>query len=119
MSRRSGFTLIEVILAMVVSVVALTVIAQGMAAANRGTASAERRSAAAMLAARRIAEIESGELSLTFGGETMLCREDERYAWSVETVPHATELRQVTVRIYWAADGRQLAAVARLFKERL
>ena len=115
--RRSGFTLIEVLLAMVISVVAFTIIAQAMAAAHRGVVVSERRSVAALLAGRRIAEMEGGDLSLTESVQAAACPEDERYSWSMDA-QGSGELREVTLRVTWTETGQELVRVMRLIRKR-
>lgn len=115
--KRSGFTLIEVLLAMVISVVGLTIIAQAMAAANRGVVVSERRSVAAFLAARRIAEMENGDLSLTESVQAAACPEDARYSWSMDA-QGSGELREVTLRVTWTETEQELVRVMRLIRKR-
>lgn len=114
---RKGFTLIEVLLAMVLSVVVLTIIAQAMAAANRGVVVSERRSVATLLAGRRLAEMENGDLSLTQSVQSSACPEDASYSWSMDA-QGSGELREVTLRVTWSETGMELVRVMRLIRKR-
>jgi prepilin-type N-terminal cleavage/methylation domain-containing protein len=117
MTVRRGFTLIEVLLAMVIAVVLLTVLAQAMASASREESQAERRATAVLLAERRLSELESRERSMTQSVQQAACEEDQNFLWEMEA-GGAGDLREVTVRIRWAADGRELVKVVRLLRER-
>jgi prepilin-type N-terminal cleavage/methylation domain-containing protein len=115
--RRDGFTLVEVLLAMVVSVVLLTVIAQGMASAHRGVARAERLQQATLLASRWLAELEGGTWPTVSSSEIAAFEEDPRFSWSAE-IFGAGELREVTLRVLWTEDQRELVRVVRLMRLR-
>lgn len=114
---QGAFTLVEVLLAMLIAVVLLTTIAHGMRGAHRGTQIAERTATATMLAARKIAELEDGELTLGESLQSGTCEVDDRYTWELTSEKNG-ELDQVTVRVLWAATGQELFRVMRLFQER-
>lgn len=116
-TRRSGFTLVEVLLAMVIAVVLLTVIGSAMGTAHRTVTGAERRAGAVRVAERRLAELESGELTLTQSAQQAVCEEDPLYAWSLEAAGTG-DLRDITIRVTWTETGRELFSVVRLFRDR-
>lgn len=102
---------------MVIAVVLLTVIGSAMGTAHRTVTGAERRAGAVRAAERRLAELESGEISLTQSSQQAVCEEDPLYSWSLEAAG-AGDLREITVRITWTETGRELFAVDRLFRDR-
>ena len=114
---KRGFTLVEVLLAMVIAVISLTVIAQGMTSAGRGVTAADREATAVLLAAQKIAELESGELPMSEAYEPF--EEDGNYTYEI-SLPRGgrSDLVQVTVRILWTDTEQQLVKVARLFRVR-
>jgi prepilin-type N-terminal cleavage/methylation domain-containing protein len=60
-----GFTLIEVLVALVVAVAAMTLLAQGFTTGARASVNSQYATRAALLAQRVITDFETGQLSLT------------------------------------------------------
>jgi prepilin-type N-terminal cleavage/methylation domain-containing protein len=59
----AGFTLIEVLVALVVVTAGLTIIAQGFLTGGRASVASQNESVAAMLAESKMAEVEAGIVS--------------------------------------------------------
>lgn len=103
--RRSGgvggFTLIEVLVALVVAVAAMSLLAQGFTTGARASTTAQYATRAAILAQRVITDFETGALSLTSSQNgTFEGDEDFSYETKAET-GDVTGITKLTVTIRW------------------
>lgn len=120
MTRRSaeGFTLIEVIVAMVVAVAAFSVMAQGFALGGRASVVAQQTTRAAVLAQRILADIEIGQVPPDRSSSGLFDDEPD-FRWDVASEPDETGLVRLTVAVRWSDHGQERTyALARLWRER-
>lgn len=130
MKRSEGFTLIEVLVAMVVTVAAVAILAQGFSTGARASLVSEKTMRAALLAQRVITDFELGVLDLSSNqGGSFDDEPDFSYeARSDVPVPsgttsdginYTTGLTQLTVDIKWDDRGRERTySVTRLMRAR-
>jgi general secretion pathway protein I len=119
MSRR-GFTLIEVLVALVVVTAGLTIIAQGFLSGGRASVISQNRSIAAMLAESKMAEVEAGIISTTTTASGTFEPERPDFSWTVETESTTTTgLSKITLTITWKERDQDVTFVlARLLRSR-
>lgn len=110
MSRRSGFTLMEVLVSLVIVVSAITVIAQGFSSGAQAAASARNESTAARLAGQKIAELETGEISLTQGTSGTF-DDYAGFRYEIASEADSTGIYKVTVSVYYETGGGEERAV--------
>lgn len=117
---RSGFTLIEVLVALVIVTASLTIIAQGFLAGGRASVASQNRSLAAMLAESKMAEIEAGIISTQTSASGTFEPERPDFTWTME--PESTSvtgLSKITLTVLWKErDEETTFALTRLMKER-
>jgi general secretion pathway protein I len=115
-----GFTLIEVLVALVVVTAGLTVIAQGFLTGGRASVASQHRSIAAMLAESKMAEVEAGIVSTTTSASGTFEPERPDFTWTLE--PESTTvtgLNKITLTVLWKERGEETAfALTRLMMER-
>ena len=100
MKREAGFTLIEVLVALVVAVAALGLIAQGLTTGARASTISQYSTRAAMLAQRIMTGLETAELALDSSqGKTF--DDEPDFAYETASEPDETGLSFVTVTIKW------------------
>lgn len=119
MSRRAGgFTLIEVIVAMVVAVAAFSVLAQGFTTGGQASVASQHATKAATLATRVLTELETGELAADASASGRF-QEEPDFSWSVSSDVDEPGLRLLTVTVTWTerAETRTYELV-RLLRER-
>jgi type II secretion system protein I len=116
----SGFTLIEVLVALVVVTAGLTIIAQGFLSGGRTSVVAQNRSVAAMLAESKMAEIEEGIVSMSSSSSGTFEPERPDFTWTVEPESTVTTgLSKVTLTVLWKEREQEITFVlTRLMKER-
>jgi prepilin-type N-terminal cleavage/methylation domain-containing protein len=98
---RQGFTLIEVLVALVVAVAAMTLLSQGFSTGARASTTAQFATRAAILGQRVITDLETGAVSPD--GNQSGSFEDEpdfTYETTSET-GEVTGLNKLTVRVKW------------------
>lgn len=120
MSRRRnrGFTLIEVLVAMVVAVAAFSVMAQGFALGGQASVTAQQTTRAAVLAQRILADLETGALASDRSANGDFDDEPD-FRWEVESRADDPGLVQLTVTVRWSEHGRERTyALVRLWRER-
>jgi len=119
-SRVEGFTLTEVLVALVVVTASLTVIAQGFLSGGKASLSSQNESRASWLADSKMAELEAGIISTQAGSSGTFEPEHPDYKWSVE--PEATTttgLSKITVTVTWKErEQERTFALTRLMAER-
>jgi prepilin-type N-terminal cleavage/methylation domain-containing protein len=101
MKTRNGFTLIEVLVAMVVAVAAMTLLAQGFTTGARASTTAQYATRAAILAQRVITDAETGFLSIT---SSQSGKFDDDPDFTYETTSETgdvTGITKLTVTILW------------------
>ena len=106
--RRSAFTLVEVLVALVLVAIILPVAMRGVSLATAAAGESKRKLEAASLAERKLAElVATGEWQgANLSGDCGPERPD--YRWTAQTDEWVDpSLRQLTVRIEWTARGRQ------------
>jgi prepilin-type N-terminal cleavage/methylation domain-containing protein len=99
--HRQGFTLIEVLVALVVAVAAMTLLAQGFSTGARASTTAQYATRAAILGQRVITDLETGAVSPD--GNQSGAFEDEpdfSYQTASET-GEVTGLNKITVTVKW------------------
>ena len=101
MRRQQGFTLIEVLVALVVAVAAMTLLSQGFSTGARASTTAQYATRAAILGQRVITDLEIGAVSAD--GNQSGGFEDEpdfTYQTTSET-GEVTGLNKITVTVKW------------------
>jgi type II secretory pathway pseudopilin PulG len=125
MSRsRSGLTLIEVLVAMVVAVAAMGILAQGFTTGARASMTAQNATRAAFLAQQVVAELETGELQLAQSNSGPF-EEDPDFSFETTTEAYSdalgtvTGLNSVRVTVRWKERGQEREYVlSRLMRDR-
>ena len=119
---RRGFTLVEVLVALVIMGAALAMLSQGFAAGGLASYGAQNQTLAAIEAASKIAELEAGLLPLDIGQSgTLEAQPDGSWTWEIATEPLTAPagLYHVTVTIRWVESGGERAySLVRLMRER-
>lgn len=121
MNRRDGgFTLIEVLVALVVTIAALSIIAQGLSTGARASVLSQKNTRAAMLAQQVLSGLETGEIPLGSGAaETFEEEPDFAYETLSTPDPDNPGLNYVTVTIKWSEREQDRTYVlTRLMKDR-
>lgn len=100
--RTRGFTLVEVLVALVVTVSALAILSQGLLTGGRASVISQNGTRAAILAQRVMAGLETGEIPISSGGSQTFDDEPD-FAYEVLSAPDPDEsvLYDVTVTIRW------------------
>lgn len=113
-----GFTLVEALVALVVTVAALTVLAQGIFSAGRASSAARNVTRAALVAGRVVAEFEAGERAADRSAEGRFEDEPE-FAWEARPETYEPGLVLLTIVVRWEERGQERTlAVTRLLRER-
>jgi prepilin-type N-terminal cleavage/methylation domain-containing protein len=118
--RRGGFTLVEVLVALVISATAIILIAQGFSVGAGASSNARQATRAAMLAEMKMSEFESGEQSLTSStpGDFRDLGHPE-YKWEATIDPDSFGTSRVTVTVTWQGrGGEQSFSLVRILTER-
>lgn len=118
MKHQAGFTLIEVLVALVVTVAALTVIAQGFSTGARASTVSQNATRATLLAQQVLTDLETGALSLSSSNaKSFDDAPDFRYETRSES--YDTGLTLLTVTIVWQERNQERTYVlTRLMRER-
>jgi prepilin-type N-terminal cleavage/methylation domain-containing protein len=125
MTRR-GFTLIEVLVALVVAVAAMALLSQGFTTGARASTTAQYATRAALLAQRVVTDFETGVLSLTsnqngtFDDEPDFSYETSSDPVNITGLPQSlTGITQLTIRIKWQERNQDRTyELVRLMKDR-
>ncbi len=98
---RRGFTLIEVIVALVVISTAIAIIAQGFATGGGASVTAQNRTRAAFYAQQKMADLEAAVIALNVSANGTF-EDDDQWTWEVKSdTTTTTGLYQMTVTIIW------------------
>lgn len=113
-----GFTLVEVLVALVVTVAALTVLAQGFATGARASTGSQNATRAALLAQQVITDLETGELTLN-QSHSGTFEEAPDFAYETRSETGDPGLTMITVTVAWEQRGeKRTYALTRLMRER-
>ena len=101
MRRQQGFTLIEVLVALVVAVAAMTLLAQGFSTGARASTTAQYATRAAILGQRVITDFETGSLSVD-SSQSGSFEDDADFSYDTKSEStDLTGLNKVTVTVKW------------------
>ncbi|HKS17244.1 MAG TPA: type II secretion system minor pseudopilin GspI [Planctomycetota bacterium] len=117
---RSGFTLIEVLVALVVVTAALTIVAQGFLTGGRASVASQNETLATMLAESKMAEVEAGIISTQSSATGTFEPERPDFSWKtdVETTT-VTGLTKLTLTVTWKErEEERTFVLTRLLVER-
>ena len=116
---RRGFTLVEVLVALVVAVAALSLLAQGFMTGARASTGSQYVTRAALLAQRVLTDFETGQLSLT-SNQNGKFEDEADFSWeSRSETGSITGLTQLTVTIKWQERNQDRTfELVRLMKDR-
>lgn len=119
MRRSAGFTLIEVLVALVVTVAAISILAQGFTTGARASAVSQNETRAALLAQQVLTDFETGELSLNQSQAPPL-EDDVEFTCETSSEPYEiTGVTLLTIRIKWEERGQErVYELVRLMRER-
>lgn len=101
MKSRAGFTLVEVLVALVVAVAAMTLLSQGFSTGARASTTAQYATRAAILGQRVITDFETGALSVDSNQSGSF---DDEPDFSYESRSESTDLtglNKLTVTVKW------------------
>ena len=105
--NNNGFTLIEVLLALVITVMAVTIVAQGFTQGARAGVVAQKITKAALIAEQLMTDVELGELAYNRSDEGEWS-DDPLYRWELETdQSEIVDVYQVTIKVLWDDRNRE------------
>lgn len=118
--RRRGFTLIEVLVALVVTVSALAILSQGLLTGGRASVISQNASRAAMVAERVMTGLQTGEIVAgSGGGQTFEDEPDFSYETLFDLDPDESTLQDVTVTIRWKErEEERTFVLVRILRDR-
>lgn len=118
--RPAGFTLIEVLVALVVVTTALTVVAQGFLTGGRASVASQHETVAVFLAESKMAEIDLGIVSTQSSTSGTFEPEQPDFAWKTEVeTTTVTGLTKLTLTVTWKErEEERTFALTRLIMER-
>ncbi|HVE39291.1 MAG TPA: prepilin-type N-terminal cleavage/methylation domain-containing protein [Planctomycetota bacterium] len=117
--KRAGFTLIEVLVALVVAVAAMALLSQGFTTGARASTTAQFATRAAMLAQRVLTDFETGQLALTSNQSGGFEDEPDFTYETTAATGSITGLTQLTIRIKWQERNQDRSyELVRLMKDR-
>jgi prepilin-type N-terminal cleavage/methylation domain-containing protein len=115
---QAGFTLIEVLVAMVVAVAAFSILAQGFTTGGRAAAASQAATRAAMLAQRVMTELEAGVIAADQSTSGVFADEPD-CKYTTSSAADEPGLRLLTVTIRWKEQEQDRTFVlTRLLRER-
>jgi prepilin-type N-terminal cleavage/methylation domain-containing protein len=118
MRRAAGFTLIEVLVALVVTVAAITLLSQGFTSGARVSTASQNATRAALLAQRVLADFESGELSVN-QSQSLTFEDEEDFTAETVSESYTTGVTHLTIRIRWQERGEDRTyELVRLMREK-
>jgi prepilin-type N-terminal cleavage/methylation domain-containing protein len=99
--RQQGFTLIEVLVALVVAVAAMTLLSQGFSTGARASTTAQYATRAAILGQRVITDLETGAVSADGNQSGGFDDEPDFTYQTTSETGEVTGLNKVTVTVKW------------------
>ena len=116
---RKGFTLIEVLVALVVAVAAMTLLSQGFTTGARASTTAQFATRAAMLAQRVLTDFETGQLPLASNQSGAFDDEPDFTFRTTSDTGSITGLTQLTIIIEWQERNQDRSyQLVRLMRDR-
>lgn len=106
-SRRRGFTLPEVLATMVMTGIILPVAMRGVTVCMRASAAARQQLEAGQLAQGKINELLTTRDQTSFQGAGDFGADWPGYRWDVQSQNVAFTTYEVTVSVYWMAQGQE------------
>jgi prepilin-type N-terminal cleavage/methylation domain-containing protein len=119
MKRKAGFTLIEVLVALVVAVAAMALLSQGFTTGARASTTAQYATRAALLAQRVITDFETGQLTLG-SNQSGKFEDDPDFSYEARSETGSLSgLTQLTISIKWQERNQDRTyEIVRLMKDR-
>jgi prepilin-type N-terminal cleavage/methylation domain-containing protein len=118
MNTRRGFTLIEVLVALVVAVAAMSLLSQGFLTGARASNASQQATRAALLGQRVITDLEIGELSLN-QGRSGTFDDDPEFTYETTFETSDPGLTRVTVTVTWSERNQERKyLLVRLMRDR-
>ena len=119
MRRAKGFTLVEVLVALVVAVAAMTLLSQGFMTGARASTSSQFATRAALVAQRALTDFETGQLSMSSSQNGTFPDEPEFSFESKSDTGEVTGLTKLTITVKWKERNQDRKYVlTRLLKDR-
>jgi prepilin-type N-terminal cleavage/methylation domain-containing protein len=116
---RRGFTLIEVLVALVVAVAAMALLSQGFTTGARASTTAQFATRAAMLAQRVLTDFETGQLPLSSNQSGTFDDEPDFSYETTSATGSITGLTQLSIRIKWQERNQDRSyELVRLMRDR-
>lgn len=117
--RRAGFTLVEVLVALVVTVAALTVLAQGFTTGARASVISQNATRASLLAQRVLTDLETAEVPVDQGHAGVF---DDEPDFRFEVLSETSEepgVNVVRIAVFWIErNAERTYVLTRLIRER-
>jgi type II secretion system protein I len=121
MKRNKGFTLIEVLLAIVIAGLAFVMLSQGLGGAANSSASAQRRTHAVMLASQKMVDVETGAVDPAHQNDQgNFSSPDEDYSYTVTAATTTqSNVYDVTVSVRYGSGDEEQIVLHRLINTAL
>ncbi len=114
----TGFTLIEVLVALVVAVAAMAILSQGFSAGAKASVVSQNATRAAIVAGRVMTDYETGALS-TSGSTSGTFDDEPDFSYRIETETYDTGVLRLTVTVTWDERNQERTyELVRLYRER-
>ncbi|MBI3856187.1 MAG: prepilin-type N-terminal cleavage/methylation domain-containing protein [Planctomycetes bacterium] len=101
MRRSEGFTLVEVLVALVVAVAAMALLSQGFTTGARASVASQYVTRAALLAQRVLTDFETGQLDLTSNQSGGFDEEPDFTYATTSTTGDVTGLTRLDITVKW------------------
>ena len=111
--RRSAFTLIEVLAALMLMAIVVPVAMQGMGVASRAGVLGQRKAAAMRVADRLLNEFVIGGQTMVSSSNGTLAEGDNTFEWALESQTWTEDaMLQLTVRVTFSVQGNNYSVAA-------
>lgn len=112
----SGFTLIEVLLAVIIAGLAFVILSQGMGGAAQGSSLSQKRTRGVMLASQKMVEVETGALDPSRQNDQgNFPAPDEEYSYEMTAATTTqTSVYDVSVTVRWGTADAESVVLHRL-----